>query len=138
MTITILKDHVSLETAYIPPCRFSDEDWERTAIAYAKWIAARDGIVLPPPTWGLKPRAIWSGVYSKARTNRGRPIWERRIKSVEWGREENVYNTRTDGRQGAWSHKAWKSELTIELPHWDWQPEVIDTSETDDSLPMAA
>ena len=125
--------------AYIPRCRFSDDDRERTAIAYAKWIAARDGIVIPPPTWGLKPRAIWSGVYSKTRKGkRGYAVFERRIRAVEWGREEDVYNTRKDGRQGAWSHKAWVSELTIELPHWDWQPEVIDTSETDDSLPMAA
>ena len=124
--------------AYIPPCRFSDEDWQRTAITYAKWIAARDGVELPAPARGLKPRAIWSGVYSKTRKGaRGRPIFERRIQRVEWGREEDVYNTRADGRRGAWSHKAWKPELTIELPHWDWQPEVIDTS-AEESLPMAA
>lgn len=71
------------------------------AIEYAKWLAARDGLELPNSP---KIRfCIYSG-------------------QVQWGREEDVYNTRKDGRRGAWQGKCFEAEFTIQIPHWGWTP----------------
>lgn len=87
---------------------------EGRALQYAKWLAARDGVELPK----LKTKCVWSGVYRGAR-------WQRRIRAVEWGRDEDVYNTRKDGRRGAWLYTRFVPELTIEIPNWDFDPEPI-------------
>jgi hypothetical protein len=94
-------------------------NWEQAAIAYARWLAARDGIALPTS----RPRVEWSGVN----TLRGSKwIFERRIRAVSWGREESVFNKRKDGRRGAWSHNAFVADVTVPIPNWDWAPQVFD------------
>lgn len=113
-----------IKTRIARPIPRTESHWERVAVDYAKWIAARDRIELP---CSLTARAIWAGVHSKTRKGyTGFPIFERRICRVDWCE-----------RLG-WSGKEWKSHLTIKLPHWDWQPEVIDTSESANCLAMAA
>jgi hypothetical protein len=92
-------------------------NWEQAAIAYARWLAARDGIALPTS----RPRVEWSSVFNPE-TNKN----ERRIRAVSWGREESVFNTRKDGRRGAWSHNAFVADVTVVIPNWSWQPQVFD------------
>lgn len=91
---------------------------EERAIAYAKWLAARDGVTVPKD-YASKPRIVWSGVYEGQ-------TYRKRIQAVEWGNrwEERIYNTRKDGRRGAYSHtiKHFDVALRIEIPHWDWLP----------------
>jgi hypothetical protein len=94
-------------------------NWDLTAINYARWLAARDGIALPTS----KPRVDWSWVYIQA-TGKN----ERRIRGVSWGHEKDVYNTRKDGRRGAWSHRIFVADVTVAIPNWDWRPEVFDES----------
>lgn len=111
----------------------SDKGAEAQAITYALWLATRDGIELP--THREKPRVSWAGVYSKTRTRRlpatawcpdpkPQAIYERRICAVEWGHEEERFNTRKDGKRGAWTHNEFVPVLRIEIPHWDWQPDA--------------
>jgi hypothetical protein len=109
--------------ARLKRCPRVPTDWSQAAIAYAMWLAKRDGITIP--TDCEKPRAVWSGV-NKLRGSKW--IFERRIRAVSWGHEKDVYNTRKNGKRGAFLYRAFEAELTIELPHWDWQPEVFDES----------
>lgn len=46
----------------------------------------------------------------------------RRVQAVEWGHDEEVYNTRKDGRQGAYIYTKFVAELRIEIPNWDFDP----------------
>ena len=91
---------------------------EERAIAYAKWLAVRDGITIPKG-YDSKTRIDWSGVY-EGRTYR------KRIRAVEWGNRwtEEIYNTRKDGRRGAYSHTVehFDAKLRVEIPHWAWLP----------------
>jgi hypothetical protein len=113
-----------------------DASWERTAILYAEWLARRDGVALPGGN--ERPKAEWSGVYSKTRKGaRGQAIYERRICSVAWGHKEPVYNTRKDGRRGAWLYDQFVPVLTITIPHWDWQPEVTEEHDVTDCPSIA-
>jgi hypothetical protein len=78
--------------------------------------------------WQAKAINIfWSGVYKKRKT--GRPIYERRIRAVRWGRDEEVYNTRKDGRRGAWRFTQFVVDFEFPLPNWDWQPEMTEEHE---------
>lgn len=98
------------------------------AINYALWLAQRDGIVLP--TYGAKPRAVWSGFYS-AHKQRIHRRWDdstikvavycKRVCAVEWGHKEPRYNTRKDGRRGAWLCDEFVPVARIEIPHWDFE-----------------
>lgn len=107
--------------ARVPRIVVTDETEEKKAQQYARWLAARDGIKIP--TCGTI-RLDWSGVYSKTRkTGRGHAIYERRIRAVQWGHKEPVYNTRKDGRRGAWAYDKWVVDFEIGLPNWDWQPD---------------
>jgi hypothetical protein len=117
-----------------PRERFTDRKWEQTAIEYVRWLAKRDGVALPENHWRNQPRAMWSGVYSKTRKRAGgHPIFERRIQCVEWGHEEEVFNTRKDGKRGAWLYNKWVCEVRFTLPNWDFQPDLIEVS-ADDAL----
>ena len=101
----------------------SDEAWLATAIEYAKWIAKRDGIDLPAPGTYRKTRADWSGAYSTTRkASNGGFVYERRIRAVQWGDEVERFNTRKDGRRGAFIGKEQVTYFEIVLPNWDWQP----------------
>jgi hypothetical protein len=95
-----------------PSTAFSRDDWERAAINYAVWLAEKRGIALPAsdPWKGYRhrPTALWAGAQSLTRKAKsGRPIMEQRIWAVSWP----------------------CGGPTIELPGWDFQPEVIDLSE---------
>lgn len=104
----------------------ADEYNEGKAKAYVRWLANRDGITIP----ALKQRVIWSGFYSATKTRnvkhyngvRTQPAFMKRIEAVEWGHKEPVYNTRKDGRRGAYLYSNWICELRIDIPHWDWEP----------------
>lgn len=115
---------------------------ERRAIDYAAWLANRDGLAVPAER-NIKKRCDWSGIYSEVKTRTGRH-WDgnrftmkaqatyiKRIRAVEWGTEskEEVYNTRKDGRRGAWLHNITHFEvmLRVEIPHWDFEhPEPVE------------
>jgi hypothetical protein len=106
----------------------SDNDWERIAITYVKWVANRRDIELPNRCECPCIKVCWSSVGLSTQTKTGRYRYERRIRSVCWGHKEEVYNIRKDKKQGAYLYTKFVTELEIELPFWDWQPEVIDTS----------
>jgi hypothetical protein len=121
----------------------ADQYNERHAIAYARWLAERDGVDIPKTA---EARVVWSGIYSgtKKRTHRR---WDggtsqhaaycKRIEAVEFGRKyrEEHYNTRADGKRGAWLYTTNKMEIAarIEIPNWDWEPaepvEEVDAAE---------
>jgi hypothetical protein len=98
------------------------------AINYARWLAQRGGIALPT-AWGVEPKVYWDGVYG-AHNAIGKPYkkarYERRARAVAWGRYEDRYNTRKDGKRGAWTHKEFVEEVRIDIPNWDFilQPAV--------------
>jgi hypothetical protein len=78
----------------------TDSQFERKAADYARWLAKRDGIVLPN-TYNVS--VIWSGVNAKRST--GRTFWDKRIRAVKFG------------------------DVTIDLPNWDFIPESLAESE---------
>lgn len=107
---------------------------ERRAIAYAQWLAARDGLTIPTDR-GIKAKCHWDGIYSAIRKRKSRR-WDgsvseqaaylKRIRAVEWGteRKEEVYNTLKTGKRGAWLYNIthFDVQLRVEIPHWDWEP----------------
>lgn len=96
----------------------SDYNWEHTAVAYARWLASRDGIEIPAGF--SRATCEWSGVHSATKTNKhGRAVWERRIMAVRFS-----------------GHAV--TGPRIEIPNWDWQPaEPVETiDETPDLLPV--
>ena len=106
---------------------------EGRAIAYAEWIAKRDGIQIS----NGKIRCAWSGFYSAWSKRNQRfyggakevELYCHRICAVEWGHEEEVYNVRKDGRRGAWSHNQWVAESRIDIPHWDFEHPPLELCE---------
>jgi hypothetical protein len=105
---------------------------------YARWLAARDGVSIPHG----KIRVDWRHVYGEHRTRpvkkwdgtiRPQQIAERRACAVEWGHEEEVYNTRKDGKRGAWLYNQFVADLRIEIPNWDFDP----AEPTEELLPSA-
>lgn len=108
---------VKKNRATLRRCSRIANNWEQMAIDYARWLATRDSIALPDN----RPRVEWSSVYVDKLAK-----CERRIRAVAWGHEENVYNYRKNGRRGARIGLHFIAEVTVPLPHWDWQPEVID------------
>ena len=138
------------KTTY-PAERRTDAEWEETALTYARWLAAKRGIEVPqaglrgPRSYGYSmPTGVtyacvqWADVY-EGRTRKRTRKWSgevvyvqiatRRIRAVQWGYERGVYNTRKNGKQGAWLYNEFVPELEIELPHWDWVPKVIDLTD---------
>jgi hypothetical protein len=119
---------------------------KRNAIAYARWLAARDGITIPTT---LKCRIEYSYVYSSFRKRKvrswagvseqasGQRRGQRRIRSVSWGRDIERYFPRKDGRQGAWTHTEFVPELTIAIPHWDFEHPPIEETIEDDTAKAA-
>lgn len=111
----------------------------RRAVQYAEWLAERDGLAVPAER-NIKARCDWTGIYSKARTRNSRrwdgslseqPAYLKRVRAVEWGTEwkEEVYNTRKDGKRGAWSHNLMHFDvlLRVEIPNWDFEhPEPVE------------
>lgn len=111
----------------------ADEYNAGRARAYAEWLARRDGITIPK---GLKCRVEWSVFYhpTKKRLAKGwngpveREVYCKRIQAVTWGREEQRYNSRKEGRRAAYSYTVFVEELRIEIPNWDWCPaEPVET-----------
>lgn len=99
---------------------------ERRAKQYALWLAQRDGLAIPCG----ECRVEWAGIYSTTQTRKVRSwngvrtqaAYLPRIRAVEWGRMQPCYNTRKDGRRGAWTHDEFVAYLRIEIPHWDFEP----------------
>jgi hypothetical protein len=122
----------------------ADEYNERRAKEYARWLMKRDGIEMP--TYGAgKCRVVWSGFYSATKTrnvhhwdgNQIHQAYIRRIEAVEWGREEEQYNERKNGRRGAWTHNKWICELRINIPNWDFEPAEPVEEIIADEMPLA-
>jgi len=96
------------------------------AIAYARWLAARDGITIPP---GLEPRAVWSGFYSAHLKTRRKfwsgvkecDVWCKRVRAVEFGRTLSVEIHDKRNRFKGYRDE-WVCEMTIPIPHWDFEP----------------
>lgn len=112
----------------VPASELDSTDYNAAqAVKYALWLAARDGVVIPA---GLTRRVVWSGIYSATKTRnvhhwngtQTQAAYLKRVRAVEWGREHEVYNTRKDGKRGAWLYNEFRAELTIEIPNWDWEP----------------
>jgi hypothetical protein len=87
---------------------------ESRAIKYVRWLANRDGVVIP---YGKDVRI----------TYRLNSASKKRISAVEFGHKEEVYNTLKSGKRGAFLYKQFVCDLRIEIPHWDFvHPEVIE------------
>lgn len=86
---------------------------------YIAWIAKRDGISLPHG----EPRAINASVMIG---NKYCP----RIRGIAWGYDEEIYNTRKDGRRGAFLYKQWVETSRIEIPNWDFVHPPIEQCES--------
>jgi hypothetical protein len=99
----------------------TDDYNEQRAIAYALWLVERDGIELSKG----KTRCNWSGFRSAYRTRQHRgkdhAVYCRRVESVAWGFEEDVFNTRKDGRRGAFLYKKFVEETRVPIPNWDFE-----------------
>lgn len=79
-------------------------DWhgeaERQAVAYARWLAARDGEMVPPVA---------------ADTRSTRPV-------VTWAETFNTHTRKHERRIRAVTFRNGARVTTIDLPHWDWCP----------------
>ena len=113
----------------------ADEMNERHAIEYARWLARRDGIEIPP---GTVARADWSGVTDAA----GK--WRRRVEAVEFGRVREEWKIVGTGRsRRGETTKHWACASRIEIPSWDWQPaepveEILPLDPVRDPAPVVA
>lgn len=98
--------------------------WRNKALAYARWLAARDGVALPTNNQ-LKIKAVWRTVRSKTRGSfKTRCPRQRRIAAVAWGQDEERFFRRKDGQRGAYTHTEFVEEFRFDLPNWDWVPDV--------------
>ena len=88
---------------------------ERRAVAYARWLAQRDGVAIPDDA---DAQVVRSGFESAAKVHKTRnaPVFCPRIRAVEFGRSQKTYGDRS-GRNSQFT-----AALTIEIPHWDWEP----------------
>lgn len=86
----------------------------RQAIAYAQWLARRDGLAIPAQG---TPELITSGVYVGRR-------YEKRVKAVEWRTEERVPQYAPGKRGRRWTHDevVRNTHLRIDFPNWNWVP----------------
>lgn len=76
----------------------SDDDYERRAVDYAKWLMQRDGISIPETRRAV---CVWDHVYSNTRIGRdGNAIRERRIRAVQFS-----------------------NGFEFTLPNWDFNPD---------------
>jgi hypothetical protein len=119
VTIEQAPDRVKYKTPSVNRKVGTSEEYNASrAIAYATWLAQRDGIELPKG-YRIKARVDWSGVYEGN-------TYRRRVQGVEWGTEykEEKYNTRKNGRRGAYTHTVTNFDvaLRIEIPNWNWMP----------------
>jgi hypothetical protein len=112
---------------HIPAWRPPHNWAEQQAIEYARWLAARDGIVLPTGK-EVKIWIDWQTVESKTKkTSRRRwdgsvieqPALERRAASVAWGHDEP---RKMPGRYG-WRYNEFVCDVRIDIPHWDFDPD---------------
>jgi hypothetical protein len=85
---------------------------ETRAVQYALWLAKRDGTIIPTNT--AKAMPVWATVTTKA----GK--LEHRVSAVCW---HTLGNGRPVGAAVA----------RIEIPHWDWEPEMP----TEEIIPAA-
>lgn len=125
-----------LQTGGIDKNRYN----ELAAMRYARWLLVREGKEVPV----LECRVEWGGVYSLHKTRQHkcwngetakREIYCRRVRAVIWGRKKTpVYNTRKDGRRGAWSHDTFEIEMRVVIPHWDFEHPPIELCEALDSV----
>ena len=127
------------------PARLSKEAREAReeakVIAYARWLASRDGIEIQSSyEYACKISVDWRTVYSRYR-KRVRRFWNgthevettyKRAAAVEWGHDESVYNTRKDGRQGAFLYRQFVCDVRIEIPNWDFEHPPIELCEETD------
>lgn len=117
ITIQEIKKAKPRKTPPMKRVAATDLDYERRAVDYARWLMRRDGIEIPdyPST-----KCLWADVYSNSKINKnGKPVYERRIKSVCFGYYEDK-----------WSKHGFVSEFEFVLPNWDFNPstpiEIID------------
>jgi hypothetical protein len=106
-------------------CREHDDD---SAIAYAKWLATRDGLEIPT---ARDVRAIVEREYITA----AGPSWRSwRPRAIRWEqgaeRSEMLYNPR--GKFKGYGPARWVCDavlLRVEIPNWDHEPAVLDCSD---------
>jgi len=125
--------HHSIET--------TDKYNERRAIEYAKWLAQRDGITIPDEsvvqaewTWFVSSyyktrRRFWNGTREVKKSTK-------RIKAVQWGHNEIRHYNRTDRHSSIYTQ--FVADLTIPIPHWDFEHPPIDGIDTNISEDIAA
>lgn len=85
------------------------------AVAYAEWLAERDGVSIPKD---CKVSAVWGQVSVP-----GKAKPEARVRAVEWA--SNGHQPRGEYVKRKWvmpDYVEGKVELTINIPHWDWVP----------------
>ena len=87
--------------------RRTQDDYRRTAEAYARWLAERDGIDLDDANHA---EAVWT--YGKSR----------HIQAVTFCRV--VHRSRWSGG----GYESREEIATVEIPNYDWQPTVTETT----------
>lgn len=112
------RSHV-LETLGTP--RRSRDDYEKSAVKYARWIAERDGISLMSDDmgWGPEPAN-----YTECRWN-----YIKTPGTTTWGHIKTVEFYRAQFRR-YWSDEPTEKALiaTIEIPNHDYEPSVAETT----------
>jgi hypothetical protein len=81
------------------------ERQKQDAIAYAAWIAQRDGLLT-----SLKRDASPYVIYAETADGSERP------RTVVWVDPDRVYN------KARGSYTVNKELLRVDIPHWDWTP----------------
>lgn len=76
---------------------------------YARWLAARDGVVIPENTEGLP---VWGSVDVP-----GKKAPEPRVIAVHFFSERSYWARQHEGRGPALAR--------IAIPHWDWVPQAV-------------
>ncbi|MCW2195056.1 hypothetical protein AB7M45_007829 [Bradyrhizobium elkanii] len=83
---------------------------ERHTLEYARWLAQRDGITIPPGSEYIVQRADVNVPGSKPQS---------RIRAVEFGKRRT---TQSGYGRSACTRHHWDVAARIEIPNWDWQP----------------
>lgn len=96
--------------AYVGNSPDYDGRINRQAIAYAEWLARRDGKAIPDNS---SPVICWQTMPSSHERNKaGRPVMRKLAMSVTWYAESRD-RYRTTSRDPV---------LTISIPNWSWEP----------------
>lgn len=108
------------------------DDMRATAIDYARWLAARDGVALPDnsgDSYSVKTSISVEVDHIADEFGKCR----QRVKAVSWIRTTTRQLPKAKRRGYQWEREESTVETlaTIQIPNWDFVPTVIDLSEAE-------